>query len=51
MPDPAFSPETHRLATTRWFDDLTVGERFANPSRTMTEALFAAFQLASADNH
>jgi acyl dehydratase len=51
MPDPAFSPETHRLAATRWFDDLTVGERFANPSRTMTEALFAAFQLASADNH
>ena len=51
MPDPAFSPEEHRLAAPRWFDDLTVGERFPIPSRTMTEALFAAFQLASADNH
>src|SRR5260370_31595298 len=51
MPDPAFSPEEHRLAAPRWFDDLTVGERFPIPSRTMTDALFAAFQLASADNH
>jgi acyl dehydratase len=51
MPDPAFSPETHRFAEPRWFDDLRVGECFRNPSRTMTEALFAAFQLASADNH
>src|SRR4029077_12304435 len=51
MPDPAFRPEEHRLAAPRWFDDLAVGERFPIPSRTMTEALFAAFQLASADNH
>ena len=51
MPDPAFSPGAHRLAEPRWFEDLQVGERFLNPSRTMTEALFAAFQLASADNH
>ena len=49
MPDPAFSPETHRFAEPRWFDDLRVGERFFIPSRTMTEALFAAFQLASAE--
>src|SRR5690606_7062669 len=28
-----------------------VGERFVLPSRTMTDALFAAFQLASGDNH
>jgi acyl dehydratase len=35
----------------RYFDDLQLGERFPIPSRTMTEALFAAFQLASADNH
>lgn len=34
-----------------WFDDFTIGEVFPIPSRTMTEALFAAFQLASADNH
>src|SRR5215813_12633702 len=46
-----FSPEQHRHAASRYFDDLTVGERFYIPSRTMTEALFAAFQLASADNH
>jgi acyl dehydratase len=51
MPDPAFTPGAHRLAEPRWFDDLHLGERFLNPSRTMTEALFAAFQLASADNH
>ena len=51
MPDPAFSAAAHRLGETRWFDDLKVGEQFYIPSRTMTEALFAAFQLASADNH
>lgn len=34
-----------------YFDDFVIGEEFAIPSRTMTEALFAAFQLASADNH
>lgn len=51
MPDPAFTPEAHRLAEPRWFDDLQVGESFYIPSRTMTDALFAAFQLASADNH
>jgi len=34
-----------------YFDDFTLGEAFPIPSRTMTEALFAAFQLASADNH
>lgn len=34
-----------------YFDDFTVGEEFPIPSRTMTDALFAAFQLASADNH
>lgn len=37
--------------TPRHFDDFTLGEEFPIPSRTMTEALFAAFQLASADNH
>ncbi len=51
MADSAFSPEGHRLTASRYFDDLTVGEQFYIPSRTMTEALFAAFQLASADNH
>jgi acyl dehydratase len=30
---------------------ISVGEHFYIPSRTMTDALFGAFQLASADNH
>lgn len=34
----------------RYFDDFTIGETFYIPSRTMTDALFAAFQLASGDN-
>ena len=34
-----------------YFEDLALGQRFPIPSRTMTEALFAAFQLASGDNH
>nr|WP_198370440.1 MaoC family dehydratase [Roseomonas rosulenta] len=35
----------------RWFEDFTLGERFVLPSRTMTEAVFLAFQAASGDNH
>lgn len=46
-----FNPDAHRLADNRWFEDFALGERFALPSRTLTEALFAAFQLASGDNH
>jgi acyl dehydratase len=41
----------HALCEQRWFEDFHVGERFPLPSRTITEALFAAFQLASGDNH
>jgi acyl dehydratase len=51
MADEDFSPETHHFAEPRYFDDFRVGERFYIPSRTMTDALFAAFQLASGDNH
>ena len=40
----------HRFGPTRWFEDFRVGERFWIPSRTLTDALFAAFQLASGDN-
>ncbi|MBV9251464.1 MAG: MaoC family dehydratase [Acetobacteraceae bacterium] len=48
----AFDPATHRLVPEqRWFEDFRVGERFVLPSRTMTEALFLAFQAASGDNH
>jgi acyl dehydratase len=41
----------HQLCEQRYFEDFRLGERFLLPSRTMTEALFAAFQLASGDNH
>jgi acyl dehydratase len=51
MAEQEFSPDAHRFGASRYFDDLAVGERFYIPSRTITEALFAAFQLASGDNH
>ncbi len=47
-----FDPANHRMvAEQRWFDDFALGERFVLPSRTMTEAVFLAFQAASGDNH
>ena len=46
-----FDPARHKRFETRWFEDFKVGERFVLPSRTMTDALFAAFQGASGDNH
>jgi acyl dehydratase len=46
-----FDPARHRRHANRWFDDFKVGERFILPSRTMTDALFLAFQGASGDNH
>jgi acyl dehydratase len=48
----AFDPASHRMvAEQRWFEDFALGERFVLPSRTMTEAVFLAFQAASGDNH
>lgn len=48
----AFDAAAHRLvAAQRWFEDFTLGERFLLPSRTVTEAIFLAFQAASGDNH
>jgi acyl dehydratase len=41
----------HYLCEQRYFEDFKLGERFNAPSRTMTDALFAAFQMASGDNH
>ena len=47
-----FDPTKHRMVPEqRWFEDFTLGERFVLPSRTMTEAVFLAFQGASGDNH
>lgn len=51
MSGDGFTPAGHKYPEQRWFDDYAVGERFYIPSRTMTEALFAAFQTASGDNH
>ena len=52
MTDPAFDPAAHRMVPQqRWFEDFVLGERFVIPSRTMTEAIFAAFQTASGDTH
>src|SRR6202047_2575360 len=46
-----FDPRQHRFPECRYFEDLAIGARFYIPSRTMTEAHFAAFQTLSADNH
>jgi len=47
-----FDPATHRMVTAqRWFEDFALHERFVIPSRTMTSAIFAAFQTASGDTH
>lgn len=47
-----FDPARHRMVPEqRWFEDFVMGERFVLPSRTMTEAVFLAFQAASGDSH
>jgi acyl dehydratase len=47
----SFNPAGHQVTAQRTFDDLRLGERFVLPSRTLTEANFAAFQAVSCDNH
>ena len=48
----SFDPRAHRMVPEqRWFEDFALGERFVLPSRTMTAGIFAAFQVASGDNH
>lgn len=52
MPDgAAFQPEDHRVAPLRKFAELRIGDCFRAPSRTLSEANFAAFQAVSLDNH
>lgn len=47
-----FNRAAHRMVPTqRYFEDFEIGERFVLPSRTMTDAIFLAFQAASGDNH
>ena len=48
----SFDPAAHRMvAEQRWFEDFRLGERFPLPSRTMTEAVFLAFQAVSGHRH
>ena len=47
----SFEPDNHHFHTSLFFEDLRVGETYYIPSRTLSDANFAAFQLASADNH
>jgi len=46
-----FEPDNHKYPASLYFEDLRVGETYYIPSRTLSDANFAAFQLASADNH
>ncbi len=46
-----FDPREFRVTPRRKFADLQIGEVYRSPSRTVTEAHFAAFQMLSGDNH
>ena len=46
-----FDRKQHRFPESKFFEDLKVGDGFYIPSRTVTDANFAAFQMVSADNH
>jgi len=46
-----FDRTRHRFPDSRFFEDLTIGDSFYIPSRTVTDANFAAFQTVSGDNH
>ena len=49
--DPEFDPAKHTLTDSSFYEDLAIGQRFVIPSRTLGDTIFAAFQLASGDNH
>jgi len=51
MTGETFNRGQHRFPESRFFEDLSVGESFYIPSRTVSEADFAAFRTVSADNH
>lgn len=46
-----FDPLSRPLVPLRGFDELSVGERYPAPARTVTLAHFSAFQALSGDNH
>ena len=45
-----FTPKDHKFPIVAYFEDLKLGEKYYIPSRTLADANFAAFQLASGDN-
>ncbi|WP_182379282.1 MaoC family dehydratase [Nocardioides sp. WS12] len=51
--DPTFHHYNFRRTSgqPRFFEDMILGEKFYMPSRTVTDAAFAAFQVISGDNH
>ena len=46
-----FDRARHRFPESKFFEDLRLGDSFYIPSRTLTDANFAAFQTVSGDNH
>ena len=46
-----FDPKSFNVTARRTFHDLKIGEAYRLPSRTVTKAQFAAFQVVSDDNH
>lgn len=46
-----YDPFSNPLVPSKSFEELKVGDKFPIPSRTIGDANFAAFQLASGDNH
>src|SRR5258708_6999534 len=47
-----FDPAAHRMVPEqRWFEVFVPGARLVIPSRTMTTAVFSAFQTAGGDTH
>jgi acyl dehydratase len=46
-----FDPQDFGIVPARTFEQLTIGEVFRAPSRTLTDAHASAFQAVSADNH
>jgi acyl dehydratase len=46
-----FDPAAHRVVPQRNFSELSVGEVFRAPSRTIDAPNFSAFQAVSLDNH
>jgi acyl dehydratase len=51
MSTPKFNPDEHFIVPARTFKQLTIGDVFRAPSRTLTDAHASAFQAVSCDNH